>query len=524
MKALNPFPLFVVWALVTASFGQQNPQKTYNWVPGNDETVRLDPGYYHNGPTYQAGWEGKKVQVEVNAEQPVTLAMVSTQDWNNASQHTETLGTLKYMCVQEHLVKATYTCDVPPYRAIVLLVRDERNDRGAFAGIGEVIRDRDRDRRDGDRDRDRHDGDQDRDRRDEDRRPYADRDRDRDARDTNRAIAEGVEAVMSGRSSRRFFAPNNVDLRYFDWACVENCNLPDPPHERVFNWVPIDDVTLRLDPGDYSAPRQYDSGVAMRADIAARQPVTISMIRLDYWKSVNDPNPAFRRDMTALDSLCVQQRTIKISYGCTAGYFGPYVLLVRDERREDSDGDHRDPREANSAAMAPPQVQARAPVHDAAARRDFASPNEVHVQYYGWRCVAYCDQPVFQWVSQVNEKYKLTNILKIYSGITPDHDGAPVSIKVKSPVPMAVAILPAKIAGQLYGKPDMFESAVENSSCQQRGVQSSTFQCKFNMADGPQSLVLLPEPGSAIPPKKKAEVQVQAVKCVENCDKLPGVN
>src|SRR5206468_6418209 len=70
------------------------------------------------------------------------------------------------------------------------------------------------------------------------------------------------------------------------------------------------------------------------------------------------------------------------------------------------------------------------------------------------------------------------------AGLTPDHDGTQLSIKVKSPVPMAVAVLPSSIAGQLYGSPDMFESAVGKSACQQRGVQSSTLQCTLNLADG----------------------------------------
>src|SRR5262249_28161097 len=128
-----------------------------------------------------------------------------------------------------------------------------------------------------------------------------------------------------------------------------------------------------------------------------------------------------------------------------------------------------------------------------------------------------CDQPDFGWVRQVKEKYQLTNIIKVYSGLQADHDGTQVSIKVKSPVPMAVAVLPAPVAGKLYGKPDMFESAGAHNSCQQRGVQSSTFQCTLNLADGPQSLVLLPETGTTIPNHKKAEVEMQAIKCVDNC-------
>lgn len=42
--------LVITCTLAVPSFGQQ---KTFNWMPGNDETVSLDPGYYHGGPTFQ---------------------------------------------------------------------------------------------------------------------------------------------------------------------------------------------------------------------------------------------------------------------------------------------------------------------------------------------------------------------------------------------------------------------------------------------------------------------------------------
>ena len=45
--------------LLTCSFagpssGQQ-PDRVFNWQPGNQEDVRLDPGNYHAGQTYHAG-------------------------------------------------------------------------------------------------------------------------------------------------------------------------------------------------------------------------------------------------------------------------------------------------------------------------------------------------------------------------------------------------------------------------------------------------------------------------------------
>jgi hypothetical protein len=463
--------------LAAVSRAQQNPQKTYQWQPSNDETVRLDPGYYHTGPTYQPGWEGKKIQIDVEAEKPVTLAVVSAKDWSDASQHPETLGRLKFVCVQEHVVRTTYTCDLPPNEPKILLARDER---GEFAEPGEVTSSRDRDRRE-------------------------------------REISAGIEAAITGRSPRQFYAPNNVHIQYYEWTCTENCNLPDPPHERVFDWVPAQEMTLRLDPADFYTGSTYNpgpQGANMRVDIEARRAVTIALAPADSWNQVT--SSVAPRSIASIDFICVQQHVTKTNYACSLPGFWGRVLVIRDERDDDREGEHRDPREA---AKPVPAV-----AHNSAARGDFVSPNDVHIQYYSWRCVAYCDQPVFQWVNQVREKYELTNILKVYGGIMPDHDGAQISIKVKSPAPVAVAILPSKTASQLYGKPDMFESAVEQSPCQQRGVQSSTFQCQFNVADGPQSLVVLPEPGVEIPRRKKIEVEAQVVKCVENCKTPPGQN
>jgi hypothetical protein len=150
------------------------------------------------------------------------------------------------------------------------------------------------------------------------------------------------------------------------------------------------------------------------------------------------------------------------------------------------------------------------------AARKFVSPNDVQIQYYQWICVENCIQPEFQWISQFKEKYQLTSFPKVYGGFAPDHDQTLVSIKINSPAPMIVAILPSKVADHLYAKPETLETALQSNSCQQRGVQKLTFQCSFNVADGPQSLVVVPEPTSNVS-HKKAEVEMQAVKCVDNC-------
>jgi hypothetical protein len=154
--------------------------------------------------------------------------------------------------------------------------------------------------------------------------------------------------------------------------------------------------------------------------------------------------------------------------------------------------------------------------------RHFVSPNDVHIQYFRWVCISNCFPPEFRWIQQAKEKYELTSFLKVYGGYTPDRDGEVISIKIKAPMPMLVAVVPSSVANQLHGKPEMLEPALEKNSCQQRGVQSQTFQCTFNVADGPQSLIVMPEDTGKVK-HKKAEIEFFASKCVEHCA-LPAAN
>ena len=303
------FLLICVFSGLT--FGQQ---RVFNWVPANDENVRLDPANYHTSRTYHPGPNGGNIHVDIKAAQPVTIFLTGAEEWNEALQHPEAIANLRQLCPREHVVETTYVCDLPP-AAMTLVLRDERNslDPAVFAGLGAVL--------------DPHDK-------------------------ADRAIGAGIAAVLTGQRS----------------------------------------VT-----------------------------------------------------------------------------------------------------------------------------RHFVSPNDVHIQYYRWDCVENCIQPEIQWISQVKEKYNLTSFLKVYGGFAPDRDGERVSIKIKSPVPMAVAMLPAQVADQLHAKPDALEPALERNSCQQRGVQSLQFECTFNLADGPQSLIVVPESTSSVPNHKKAEIEMLAAKCVANC-------
>lgn len=491
MKSGHFCALMLTCALASSSFGQR---KTFNWVAGNDETVSLDPGYYHGGPTLQSSAKAPEVHVDVDAQQPVTISMVPAQDWADAAQRPEALKNLNFTCVQAHVVKATYTCTPPAGLPVVIVVRDERASQGPFLGIGEVIAKHDRPGQDADR------------------------------------ATNQLGAALAGHHLREFLSPNNVHLQYYDWSCTDNCNLPDPPRPKLFGWVRANGETLRLDPSNYYASHTYTPGPQggeMQVDVEARFPVTVAMVDPPSWTAATE-RPSAAQNLNNINYSCVQQHLLKATYTCHMRGFWPQVLVIRDEREtghDAHDGDHSQGKNT-TGANTPPHV---APVSVAGASatdqsRQFSSPNDVRIQYYSWSCVQSCDQPDFAWVVQVKEKYELTKILKVYGGLLADHDGMQVSIKVKSAVPMAVAVLPSAVAGQLYGRPDMLESAVANSSCQQRGVQSSTFQCTLNVADGPQSLVVVPEAGTTIPNHKKAEIEVQTVKCVDNCATLHASN
>jgi hypothetical protein len=317
MKSTFTLVLLGILALADTSVAQD---KTFQWQPANDESVRLDPANYHTGRTYRPGPQGGNLHVDIEAQQPITIFMTGEAEWNQALQYPEKVATLRMLCLREHVVKTTYLCNLPA-EPMTLVVRDERGstESAAFAGLGEVIK--------------------------------------------------------------------------------------------------------------------RDSAVVNTAAGSA------------------------------------------ISLG---------VGLASVFRGQNSSGRH------------------------------FKSPNDVHVQYYRWACISNCFPPEFQWIQQAKEKYELTSFLKVYGGYAPDRDGEVVSIKIKAPTPMLVAMVPSSIANQLHARPEMLEPALEKNPCQQRGVQSQTFQCTFNAADGPQSLIVVPEAGERVK-HKKAEIEFFASKCVEHC-------
>ena len=292
--------------------------------------------------------------------------------------------------------------------------------------------------------------------------------------------------------------------------------------QKAFEWQPANDESVRLDPANYHTGHTYHPGPQggnLHVDIESQRPVTIFLTSEAAWNQALQ-NPY---SIANLPYTCLREHVVKTTYLCDLPP-EPMTLVIRDERNSPDSAVF-----AGLGAVLRPDSKIDRAVgagiaavftgSDSATRR-FVSPNDVHIQYYRWACVSNCFPPEFQWIQQAKEKYGLTSFLKVYGGYTPERDGEVISIKIKAPVPMLVAVLPSGIANQLHSKPEMLEPALEKNSCQQRGVQSQTFQCTFNAGDGPQSLIVVPESTGNVP-HKKAEVEFFASKCVANCTLPP---
>ena len=267
--------------------------------------------------------------------------------------------------------------------------------------------------------------------------------------------------------------------------------------DKVFDWVRASDEVSQLDPADYHAGRVYHpsaDGGNMHVDIQARQPVTIAMAFASDW----DAWQQHPESQAAPEFRCTREHVTSTTYECHMPPNRPMVLLIRDERTSD-----------RAVFKGIGVVLGRG-------ARQFISPNDVTVTYYSWTCVQNCIQPEFQWFSLVKEKYELTSVPKIYSLLTPERDGQQVNVRIKAPVPMTIALLPSELADQVYDNPAALSSALAKTSCKQRGVQSLSFDCTVNLADGRQSLVVVPD-GAKVP-HKKAEIELQTVKCLANCN------
>src|SRR5205807_6736510 len=109
--------------------------KSFEWQPANDESVRLDPANYHTGRTYHPGPDGGNIHVVIDAQQPITVFLTGEAEWQRALQAPETIGSISMLCLREHIVKATYLCDLPA-QPMTLIIRDDRGGPPSSSFVG----------------------------------------------------------------------------------------------------------------------------------------------------------------------------------------------------------------------------------------------------------------------------------------------------------------------------------------------------------------------------------------------------
>lgn len=269
---------------------------------------------------------------------------------------------------------------------------------------------------------------------------------------------------------------------------------------RVFDWTPANSETIPMEPASLHAGRTYHpaaGGGNMHVNVESRYPVTVAMTWADSWNAAMQ-NPSAPVDF---DFQCVKEHVTSAIYECHLPSERPMIITFRDERKP------------------PKPVVATIGVILGPAAQQFIPASNVHIQYYSWTCVDNCVQPYFEWRRILNEKYEVTAAPKVYSLMTPDHDGQELSVKIKSPIPLTVALLPSHLADQVYDKSVTLSDALNQTGCKERGVQKMNFNCNFNVANGTQTLLILPD--IAVSGGRKASVEVHTVKCINHCDLLP---
>jgi len=207
----------LICGFLSSAWAQQLPPRTFDWVRASDEVVQLDPADYHTGRVYRPGPDGGNMHVIIQAKRPVTLAMVGADEWKAAQTNPELWGNLEYRCMREHVTSTTYECHLPPSHAMTLVIHDERT--------------------------------------------------------PDRALMQGIGAVLGRTGARAFVAPTDVEITYHSWSCVANCIQPE------FQWVRLvkEKYELAAVPKLYSILTPEEDGQKLWMKIKAPVPMTLAV-------------------------------------------------------------------------------------------------------------------------------------------------------------------------------------------------------------------------------------------------------
>jgi hypothetical protein len=245
------------------------PQRTFDWVRASDEIVQLDPTDFHAGRVYRPGPDGGNTHVIIHARQPITIAMTPAREWNEAQLHPETLGSLEYRCMREHVTDTTYECHLPPSRAFVLVLHDERT--------------------------------------------------------PDRAIIQGIGAIVGRGGARRLISPNDVQITYHSWSCVANCVQP----EYQWSLLAKEKYDVSAAAKLYSVTPDYD-GQRMWVKIKAQVPMTLAILPSKVADQAYDKPETVSSALA--QTACKQRGVQKMEFECKMNRGdGPQSLIALPE-------------------------------------------------------------------------------------------------------------------------------------------------------------------------------------------------
>src|SRR5713226_2866986 len=111
---MNSLRLLVCLALLNLlAQSAEAQQKLFNWVAGEQEQIRLQPGmYYAVGPfAFQPDFRHLgMVKLAMQATKPVFVGVVPQSAWNYVLQNPQTVQQLQYFCLKENVLQINYDC------------------------------------------------------------------------------------------------------------------------------------------------------------------------------------------------------------------------------------------------------------------------------------------------------------------------------------------------------------------------------------------------------------------------------
>jgi hypothetical protein len=100
-------------------------ERTFDWVRASEQAVQLAPLGFHQGRTYHPGPDGGNIRVDIQASEPVTVAMVSAEDWEAVTEGRTPDRDLDFRCLRAHVLTTTFACTLPA-RPMTLVIRNEQ--------------------------------------------------------------------------------------------------------------------------------------------------------------------------------------------------------------------------------------------------------------------------------------------------------------------------------------------------------------------------------------------------------------